>query len=303
MNAKTLLVSGAVALFTALGADSLGAQARPGGILVRTDGDVVVPAGVEHDVVVVVRGTLEVEGRVGTAVIVNGAGVFTGADVDEIIAFKSDVRLADGTVVSDDVQLVDANYEAGQGSTVLGEVKSGARHQVFRGFWIFGGLVAIGYALAMVLGSVIAATVAPHGVRVAGQALRDEPMQVTLWTLGAWLLLPLGALFAIPTVVGMPMGIGMFVFVLPTLAFLGYLVTAIRLGDWIVGKVRHSVEQPWPYVAAVVGTLFLLVLGLLPVLGGMVPMVAGALGSGAILLTLARGMGLPPNKPGQGVVI
>lgn len=294
MSRITHFALAAFAGVVALVASPLDAQTvHQGGIVFRSAGDVVVPAGEERILAVVVGGRLDVQGRVGTAIVVNGEGVFSGAQVDEIIAFNSTVALTDGTMVSANVELVDAELETQDGSQVLGRVQRGARHQVFRGFWVFGSLVAIGYALAMVLGSVIAATVAPHGVRAAGRLIGDEPLKVTVWTLGTWVLLPLGAVFAIPTIIGIPMGLGMFVFVLPTLAFIGYLVTAIRLGDWIIGKLRKSVEQPWPYFAAVTGTVTLLILGLLPVVGGMVPIVAGALGSGAVLLTLARGVGIP----------
>lgn len=297
MSSRSITVLVAVAAFASLGVAPFAAQqAVRGGVVVRTDGDVTVPAGEERVLAVVVNGDLNVEGRVGTAIVVKGAAEFSGADVDEIVAFESRIVLQDTTTVSYNVQLVDSQLETGEASRVLGRVQEGARHQIFRGFWIFGGLVAIGYALAMIFGSVIAATVAPHSVRVAGQALRDEPLKVLVWTLGAWVLLPLSAVFAIPTVVGIPMGVGMFLFVLPTLAFLGYLVTAIRLGDWIVGGFTKSVEQPRPYFAAVAGTFTLLILGLLPLVGGWIPVVAGALGSGAVLLTLARGVGLPPER-------
>ena len=119
-------------------------------------------------------------------------------------------------------------------------------------------------------------------------------MLAIIWTLGLWVALPLAAIIAIPTVIGIPMGVGTFLFVLPALAFLGYLVTGIRLGDWIMEQLRKSVEQPRPYLAALAGIGTLLLLGMIPFLGGFVAPVAGALGSGAMLLTLWRGVrGVP----------
>ena len=294
MNGRISTLIGALTLFALMLAPPLAAQKfERGGVLVRMGGDVTVPAESQYAVVVVVEGTLTVEGEVGTAVIIKGAANFSGAQVEELVAFNSDVRLRDNTIVGGDAQLVNAALETEVGSRVMGEVQEGVRHQMSRGFWIFGALIAIGYMMAMIVGAVLAAAIAPHGIRLAGQAIWDEPLEVALWTLGVWVLLPMGAIFAIPTIVGIPMGVGMFVFILPTLAFLGYLVTAIRIGDFIVGRFRKSVEQPWPYLAAVVGTATLLVGGILPLVGGMVPMLAGAIGSGAILLVLARRAGVP----------
>ena len=265
------------------------------GVLIRVDGDVSTPADAEYSLVVVVRGHLDARGRIGTVVVVDGTADFTGADVDGILMLDGRARLLDNTVVSGDVQLVDAELDVAEGSRVLGQVEEGARHQIFRGFWIFGALFALGTALALVLGGLLMALLAPHGVRVAGQAMTDEPLRVLVWTLGTWLLLPLGAVFVIPTVVGIPLGVGIFVFVLPTLAFLGYLISAIRLGDGLVAAVRKSVEQPRPFVAALTGTVALLLLGLAPWIGAFVPILAGAWGSGALLLTLVRAVGLRPG--------
>lgn len=281
-------------LFTLFGTQFAAAQTfERGGVLVRMGGDVHVPAETSYAVVVVVEGTLTIEGEVGTAVVAKGNAELVGANVEELLAYSSAVNLRDGSIIGGDAQLVDATLETEVGSRVMGDVQRGAQHQMSRGFWIFGALIAIGYMMAMIVGAVLAAAIAPRSVRLAGAAIQSDPLKVALWAVGVWVLLPLGAIFAIPTIVGIPMGVGMFVFILPTLAFLGYLVTAIRLGDFIIGRVRKSVEQPWPYVAAVVGTATLLVAGMLPFIGGLVPMLAGALGSGAIMLLLARRVGIP----------
>lgn len=271
---------------------ALAQDPHPGGVLFQTQGDVDVPLGAGHRLVLVARGNLTVEGKVGTVILIDGEAEFTGAEVDEAIIVNGVLRLRDGSTVRTRVQLIDSEIDTDASSQVLVGVQEGARTQMLRGFWAFGTLVAIGYAIAMILGSMIAAGVAPHGVRVAGQAIADEPMKVVLWGLGAWVLLPLGAMALIPTIIGLPIGIGMFVFVLPTLAFLGYLIVAIRLGDFLMGRIRKGVEQPRPYRAAVIGTVLLLALGILPGVGGMIPMLAGAVGTGAVLLTLARGVGV-----------
>ena len=270
-------------------------QAEKGGVLVRVDGDVEVPDGERYEVVVVVRGDARISGEVTTVVVVRGSAVLFGADVENLVVVSGDALLTNGTRVTGDVGLVDAELQQDEGSTVLGEINEGPQHQVFRGLWVFGLFIAIGYVIAMLAAGLIAAAIAPHGLRVAGQALSSDPLVAIIWTLGVWVALPLAAIFAIPTVIGIPVGVGTFLFVLPALAFLGYLITGVRLGDWIMEKVKHSVEQPRPYLAALAGIGTLLVLGLIPFLGGFVAPIAGALGSGALLLTLWRGVRSRPE--------
>ena len=71
---------------------------------------------------------------------------------------------------------------------------------------------------------------------------------------------------------------------MPALGFLGYLVTGIRLGDYIIGAMRGSDEAWHPYLAAAVGLGALVVAGWIPVLGAVVSPVAAFLGGGALAL-------------------
>ena len=96
--------------------------------------------------------------------------------------------------------------------------------------------------------------------------------------------LPLLAVMAFFTIVGIPAGLAILLILLPALGYVGYLVAGIRLGDYVLGVVRGHDEAWHPYQAAVTGLGLLLVLGWVPVVGGIVSPVAGLLGAGALAL-------------------
>ena len=57
------------------------------------------------------------------------------------------------------------------------------------------------------------------------------------------------------------------VFLVPTLGFLGYLVSGVRLGEVVLGRWRGRAETGPPYLSAATGLLLLLVAAGLAVCG------------------------------------
>ena len=80
------------------------------------------------------------------------------------------------------------------------------------------------------------------------------------------------------TIVGAPIGLGALLLVLPALAFLGWIVAAIWIGDWILGR-SGGPRAERPYAAAVVGVLVLALAGIVP----FVSAIATLFGFGALL--------------------
>jgi hypothetical protein len=86
------------------------------------------------------------------------------------------------------------------------------------------------------------------------------------------------------TVVGAPIGLALLFVLLPALAFLGWLVAAIWIGDWLVASTRGSREPGRPYLAAVLGVIVLALVGMVP----FVTAIATLFGFGALLLAAWR---------------
>jgi hypothetical protein len=99
------------------------------------------------------------------------------------------------------------------------------------------------------------------------------------------------------TLVGIPLGLGVLVFVLPTMWFLGYIVAGSAIGKLVL---HRSDNTGRPFAATALG-LVLLQLGLIvPVAGGIVAVLAGTWGAGALAFTAYRaagGKGFSPEGP------
>ena len=94
------------------------------------------------------------------------------------------------------------------------------------------------------------------------------------------------AVLALVTVIGAPLGFAILLGLWPLAGFVGYVVTGIWIGDWVL---HRSVGAPArrPYVEAVLGVLVLAVLSAIPVLGFLTA-IASLFGFGAVLLLVWR---------------
>jgi heme A synthase len=86
------------------------------------------------------------------------------------------------------------------------------------------------------------------------------------------------------TIVGIPLGLGLLIGFLPLVAFVGYLVAAIWLGEWVVRQFGRGSQPERPYLAAIVGILFLSAISFVPMVGGVISFV----GFGAVILLMWR---------------
>jgi hypothetical protein len=263
------------------------------GVIVRVNGDVVVDSGDTADIVVVVDGNLDQLGRSEGTVIVNGTANLTGASAEWIVAVNSTVNLSGGTVVEGDITNIESTINRAD-ATVNGEIRDVDPAEI--GLWLtpvfalFSIVFLIGGALMIIVFGLLAAAIAPTAIRRTGWLINADPGNVVLAGLAFWLGLPFLAIVSIITLVGMPLGFAILFGVLPTVGFLGAIVGGIRLGDWLVAQLRGQVEQDRPYLASFLGLGLLVLIGLIPVVGGLAWLVASFLGTGAITLAAWRSM-------------
>ena len=258
------------------------------GVLVRVNGDVNIGKEAENTVVVVVNGDLTLARAAKVVVVVNGTATLSGADVAEVVAVNGTVRLQDSTVIQNNLNLINATLDRGKGSRIGGMTRRDTGVQWGRGLFVFGILFSIGYGIAVILSGLVAAAVAPSGLREAGRLMTDEVGPALLAAIGVWFGLPIVAVVALATLVGIPFGLGVLFFLLPALAFLGYLTTGIRIGDLAVEALRGQPEPSHPYLAAVIGLILLVLATWIPVLGMLVAALAMLMGAGGLVLTAWR---------------
>ena len=270
---------------------SAGHSGPTSGMIVRVDGDVVVGANENVGAIVVVDGNVELAGTAEVVVVINGTATLSGAHVHDLVVISGTANLEAGTIIYDDVRLIDSDLNRDAEATVRGSIRRDASFG-FRFGVALGVISVVAYAsvaLAALLAGLGAAAVASRQLRGAADALRREVGPMLLATLVLWVALPVAAVLAFVSVVGIATGIGIVLFVAPALWFIGYLVAGLAIGDGILGATGRE-QGGRPYAAVTLGLVILLVLGFVPALGAIVTSIAGIVGAGAIALVTWRSL-------------
>jgi hypothetical protein len=192
------------------------------------------------------------------------------------------------------VNLVRSGLTRDSGATVTGTIHH--RESIaWRGAWaVFSVLLWVGITVAVVIAGLIFAAVGGRQLRTAAVALTEQTVNTIVGAVFLWIGAPVVAVLLFFTVIGIPMGIGLFLFVLPTLWLLGYIVAATRLGGAIT-KLASAAPDSHPYAATFVGLIILQIVVLIPGIGWLVGGLAGVWGAGAIaFLAFRAARGGPP---------
>jgi hypothetical protein len=262
-------------LLLALGAPALaadGEQVPTERVLISVAGDVALPAGEEAAVVVVVQGNALIEGRVESLTVVGGTATLRAAQVETLTIVDGTASLEAGTVVTGDVLQLNATVQQAEGVTVGGSVRPLAEN--LAAFALFIGVAAfvlwIGVALATLIAGLALAAFASRQVRTAEAVISREPLKSFLVGLAMIIVPPLLVALLAVTIIGLPLALSVLFVVWPILAFIGYLVAAIWIGDWLLRVAGRRVEAERPYLAAFVGLLIAGLLGFVPLVTGVI---------------------------------
>ncbi len=259
---------------------------RSGRVLTSFGGDLTLPAGEQADAVIVVDGTATILGDAKAVVAINGRAELRGATVESIVAIGSPVVLGAGTTVSGDVYALDSTVDDTSGAVVAGEVKDVAPSLIAAGVLLAPVLflLFIGLALVTIAAGLVLAAIAARQVRAAETLISREPGRVFVVGLAGLIVPILLFIGLLITVVGAPLGFAILIFAWPLVGYLGYLVTGIWIGDWIVARMQPGVVHDRPYLAAVIGLIVLQATQLIPAVAG----IASLFGYGAVILLAWR---------------
>lgn len=261
-------------------------------VMIHVAGDVSIPAGERYGAVIVISGDLQLEADADTVVVVDGTADLQGVTIDTLVVVSGDAVLGAGTRVQGDVFLTDADLQQDAGATVEGTVNRDAGAAIGRGFWVFGLLLTMGWALLTLLGALVLAAVAPGFARRAGRTITADLGPSLLAGLVLWIVVPVVGVLAFAAVIGIPTALALWFVVLPAFASVGFLVSGVWLGERLVGGERPVGR---PYLAAFLGTLILVLAGVVPFIGPLVVTVASFVGSGALALMVARAATSTPD--------
>ncbi len=283
-----LMLASAAFLLAFFAPATLAAEPSSGrdSLLVAVNRTVDIPAGDHLDTLLLIDGTARISGDVTTIVIAGGSATLSGATAHSVTVFNGSAELQSGTTVSGDVRTFRGTVTQQPGSTVEGSVSTldadfAAVMILLIPAFI---LLFVGFGIAAIGAALLVAAFGSRQVRDLEALISREPGQVLVAGIAGSVLLPLIAFLMMITIVGAPIGFGLLLFVLPAMAFIGWIVAAIWIGDWILANRRGAREPGRPYRAAVVGVVVLAFIGLLP----FVSAIATLFGFGALLLTAWR---------------
>lgn len=285
-------IAGAVLIaLVVLAPVALAADPTPqtGRVLVSTEGDFTLAADDQADVVVVVNGTGTILGQANTVVVVDGSLDLQGARIETVLAVRSPVEIGPDSVVLGDVLTLDSLVHQTGNADVQGEVTDLPTMLVGFGVVLAPALLLlwIGFGLAMIVAGLLLAGLAARQVRQAEAIISHEPVMAFATGIVGLVAFPLVAVLLIVTLVGAPLGLAVLLQVWPLVAFVGYLIAGIWIGEWVLHRMSPEQVRERPYLAAVIGLLILGFLGIIPVLA-IVTALASLFGFGAVLLLAFR---------------
>ena len=207
-----------------------------------------------------------------------------------------DVFVVDGVVevngeITGDLTTIDDEPVIASGATIGGEIRDeDEAWSDVDGAWWIGPLawwLAISFS-TLALGLLLL-LIAPRAADAAYAQAARGPWESLAAGFGIFFLLPILAVIALITLLGVPLGIGLLLLLLP-LAAIAYTTTC-----WLVG--RRLVKPPRGRVLAfLAGWGILRLLALIPVLGILVGIAATIFGAGVLGLALWRAR--RPAEPG-----
>ncbi len=284
-----------IALFLALLPATSFAQvneASDAGFVMRIDGDLTVREGESVDAAVVISGNVQIDGTVEDfLMLIDGDGEISGRVDGDVVAISSTIDLTAGAVIDGDVSLIDSDLNQAPGSQVLGDIDD----EFEINWWVL--LIVnfvfwIGMTIAVLVFGLLLVAAAPRQATNAAAAMIADPGWSILSAAITFIGIPIAAIIALVTVIGVPLGIGVLAFLLPALWFLGYLVGGLMLGTLIYSRASEPVSGN-RYLAVVTGLAIVQLFILVPFLGILIGVLIGLWGAGAVVLLAWRSFRAP----------
>jgi cytoskeletal protein CcmA (bactofilin family) len=277
-----------VALFVVLvGAGR--ASAAPDHVVIT--GGVVVPGGQIAGDVVALDGTVRIAGRAtGDVVSVAGPVRVTGRVDGDLIAVSDRAFLGPTARVGGDLRYGDEAPVLARGARVGGEVSDEDWADAASGWgWVSWLAWWLAVSVSTLVVGALLVWLAAAALFAAERAVRERLGATVAWGVAIAVGVPVLAVLALVTLVGIPFGVALLLAAVPVL-LVAYVTSA-----WIVGRrvLRDRSASPWAALFA--GWGILRVLALIPVVGALVGLAATVVGLGALAVAMwrARRTGAP----------
>jgi hypothetical protein len=279
-----------LALVAPAAAEATGAESHDDDAVVVIVGDVTVPRGEVVEGVYIASGDARIAGRVdGDVVVFSGDVTLAGTIDGNLVVTDGVARLLPGARVTGDVHYGDEHPVVAPSARIGGEIE-GEGWGDFADLGVFIGFFALWLAIgvsAALLGALLL-LIAPRAADAIYAQARGRIGPVIAIGIAIGIVVPVAAVVAAITLLGIPLAIGIVLFLAP-LAAIAYVASAWTLGRAIVKPPRKRI------FAFLAGLAILRLLALVPVLGFLVGLAAVVFGLG--LIGAAIGAAREPAGP------
>ena len=261
-------------------------------------GQLLIEADRTVDTAVILNGPATIDGTVREDLFVaNGDTEIAGTVNGDVVVFNGDVTVRSGAEIGGDL-VTQSTPEVEEGATIRG-----SRSNVATRFdYDVGGFAGrfvwwIGYTVSVLILGLLLLAFAPRLDEAVVEAIRARLGSSVGWGIGLFFLLPIASVLLLVTIVGIPLGLFV-LFALALIYTIGYTVATHAVGRLVM---RSSSR----YVAFLVGLVILRALALIPVVGGLLWLLASVWGLGLLAVAIRAGRtprtvtaaGAPPPMP------
>jgi len=295
---RLLLSVAAILAFTALCAPSAGSAVSAGDargegdepVVVVVVGDVSVAAGETVEGVFLGSGDALIAGHVdGDVIVIEGDVLVSGTIDGDLFTAAGRARLLPSAEVTGDVQYGDEHPQIALDARVHGDVRKQDWPDV-GGLvgWIGGFLIWLAVSISMLLLGALLLLIAPRAADTLEARSREKAGPTIAIGIATLIVLPVAAVLAAITLVGLPLAAGILLALLP-LGAIAYVTSAYAFGRRVVPEPRHRM------LSLLAGLAVLRLAALVPILGVLVGLAALVFGLG--LIGAAIGAARHPADP------
>jgi hypothetical protein len=257
------------------------------------NGRLVVPKDQTVDNAVILNGPAQILGTVReTLFVLNGNVEIWGTVGKDVVCVNGDVVVHSSAHIGGDL-VTQSSPQVQRGATVVGRQRNVATRLDVEGFGVASRFVWwVGYSASSLFLGLLLLLLFPALDAAAVRVWRERAGEAVGFGVAAFFLLPIVAVLLLVTIVGIPLGL----FLLLGLALVytvGYVAGAVVVG-------RLLLKPPTSrFLAFLLGWVILRAIGLVPVLGGFVWLVASLVGLGVLAVAARRAApaAAPPASP------